>query len=193
MKKTIFISLFLIALNIPLFAQFESGCIELGGSLGFYLMNESIKNGNHEDENDASLFICSINPAIYVVKGLSIEPEIGLMLVENEKPGIFLLGNVSYTYLIPDKSIAPYAKIGFGATNSLAIPNVNLYSKASEDLDITIFNLAGGVKFLINKTAIIKTELNYRKFSYSEDLYFSKIDYSRDFVSILLGISFVLN
>jgi len=194
MKKLILICLFFISLNIPLFSQFESGCFELGGSFGFYYMDSKQKSINQESSDNSTAFICSINPAIYVVKGLSIEPEIGLMIAEETDPGIFLLGNVSYTYLIPEKSFAPYAKVGFGVTNSMfSIPNVNVFSKTSEDLDITVFNLAAGLKFLINKTAIIKTELNYRKLNYSQESGFAKYDYTLNYLSILIGMSFLIN
>ena len=162
--------------------------------MGFYYLDSQQKNSFSESNNNSTAFICSLSPAIYVVKGLSIEPEIGLMVADDADPGIFLLGNVSYTYFIPEKSFAPYAKVGFGVTNSMfAIPNVNVFSKTSKDLDITVLNLAAGLKILINKTAVIKTELNYRKLNYSEESGLAKYDFTLNYLSILIGMSFVIN
>ncbi|MBI3577849.1 MAG: outer membrane beta-barrel protein [Ignavibacteriales bacterium] len=158
-------------------AQFRQSDVELTFSGSFGAWESSVKatstSSNYtftytsaETRNFVSL---SIAPGYYIFDGLSVEPQIGIIAVEKREPTFFLLGNISYTYSIPDSRVAPFALIGYGISNAVTYP---MYGEApiqaSHDLNIPIFNAGGGIKTLLTSDIVLRAEINYRKFMWTD-------------------------
>ena len=111
--------------------------------------------GSSSDSKSSSMFYVQLGviPAYFVTDGLSIEPEINVLIQSQEdvdsKPSLSFLANLSYTFNLPEKKFAPFIRIGYGISNSLQIPAViGGLGRVSEDLDVSILNAGVGFKFL---------------------------------------------
>ena len=121
-------------------------------------------------DSESRMYIqLGIIPAYYLTDGLAIEPEINLLAVESEDPAFLLLGNLAYTLNIENSRFFPFLRAGYGITNSVQIPVNGNLSKLSGDMDIGVLNLGGGLKTLLTENILLRTEINYRKFSYSKE------------------------
>lgn len=184
------ICLFLLY-NVLLFGQnqedstrviFHKGCWELNFSAGIGNLTSSSKSsstsayGSYTNDNSESWFFLQLGiiPAYFVTEGLSIEPEINLLIQKEEdkesQTAASFLANLSYTFNIPDKNFAPFIRAGYGITNSLQFPTtMGDLMKISDDFDITILNAGVGLKVLLSPGVLFRTEFNYRRHSYSRE------------------------
>ncbi len=176
-------------------AQFKEGDVELSfsGSIGSW-SPPSTPDYKIESENYASFYIV---PGYYVVNGLSIEPELGLMAMEKSKPGQYVLMNLSYTYLIPDSKIGCFVRAGYGLANAFEYPFGNgIVVPASDKFNVGVLNLGAGAKFLISSNVLIRAEFNFKQHSwtyeYNSTYYSYSADYKESTLGVVLGFSILL-
>jgi hypothetical protein len=141
----------------------------------------------------------SVVPGYYLIDGLSIEAELGLLAVEKEDPAQFILGNVSYTYRLPDSRVALYGRIGYGVSNSVQLPvQPGIVSRVTNNFDVNVFNGGVGLKILVSQGAALRAELNYKRHSWTTEYhsyyggYSSKTDYTYSNTGLLLGFSILI-
>lgn len=195
MQKTLLsiFSAMLIFCGTSAYAQFQKGDVELtlDGTIG--MNSSSSKSQGSSSSSDRNFMVLTLAPGFYVVDGLSLEPLIGITAVEDYKPGFLLLANVSYTNYLKAQNLGLFFKIGYGLSNAASVPGMNSYNRLTEDLDISVLNLGGGAKFLLGSKAYIKTELNYRRFSWERDYgSWGKSENTNGFLTLLLGIGVLL-
>jgi hypothetical protein len=189
MKKVVLLFGVLVLLNLNLFSQFKQKDVELTASAGLGSMSISASSGIISISHSYSYMLLSVMPGYFVLDGLSIEPEIGMTAIESSRPDFLFLVNVSYTYLIPKTTIAPFGRIGYGVTNSIgSFPNQFLNDGNPSDMNISVFNIGAGIKHIIGRSAVLRLELNYRNFSQNV----SSIDTKAGFVSLLFGFGIIL-
>jgi len=159
--------------------------------------------GSSSDSKSSSMFYVQLGviPAYFVTDGLSIEPEINVLIQSQEgvesKPSLSFLANLAYNFNMAGKNFAPFIRLGYGLSNSLQIPVViGGLGRVSDDLDVSILNAGVGFKFSISQNLLIRTELNFRRYSYgsesSSSFYSSSYDYTLTSISGIFGFSIVL-
>ncbi len=139
------------------------------------------------EENGIYLNI-GIATGFYIINGLSIEPELDINLC-SEGLSLSVLGNLCYTFYIPQKNIYPYIKLGYGVSNDPKNTD-ELFAK----LDFKTINSSAGVKFMYFQGMAFITEINYRNLSGSNIFYPGTPDsYTTEskssIISVLVGIS----
>jgi hypothetical protein len=218
MKTFIAVMLSVFLISSTLWAQFKHGNVELSlmGSAGSFtksITESSSGNGSFSgtSSNSDNYFVVAFTCGIYIFDRFSIEPEIGLVAIEHSAPGESIIGNLAYTYPVPDSKIALFVRGGYGTSNSFLYPiTESLPLRWSDKFDIGILTAGAGIKCLITDRAIFKIEMNYRKqsytyqnsytdgyYNYSTKSYMSytytqETDYTYSNIGILLGLSLIL-
>lgn len=199
MRKTQVCIVLILVLSGTSIAQ-HKGDVELSisGTLG----STSASSGG--GSSDSKYAVLSVSPGVYLLDGLSIEPEIGWVAVQNESPSWLLLGNVSYTYpgIDQDHRVAPFIRVGYGLSNSYQILATQLLFRASDKLDVKVFNVGAGAKVVVVPKAFLRAEVYYRTFSWSYDWssynyssggYVARTtDYKFSSLGVLMGMSIIL-
>ena len=127
----------------------------------------------------------------YIINGLSIEPELDINLC-SEGFSLTVLGNLCYTFNIPQKNIYPYIKLGYGLSN-----DPKNTEDLFENLDFKTINAGAGVKFMYFPDMAFVAEINYRNLSGSTTFYQGTPDsYTTEstssIIAVLVGISILL-
>ena len=127
----------------------------------------------------------------YIINGLSIEPELDINLC-SEGLSLSVLGNLCYSFYIPQKNIYPYLKLGYGVSN-----DPKNTEDLFENLDFKTVNAGAGVKFMYFPDMAFVAEINYRNLSGSNTFYQGTPDaYTTEstssIISVLVGISILL-
>jgi hypothetical protein len=183
--KKFFVSVLLLLAFVGfnnLNAQFKQGDFEFGfGGTGGW------EKASYISSIELKYVSLSLIPGYYVIDGLSIEPEIGMTFMEKIKPAFSLIGNVSYTFLLPKAPIGIFARVGYGITNSSNTPGDITYYRGWGNNDANIFNLGAGAKFLLDPKVYIRSEILYRniKWKVSEES-------TTKFIVFLIGLGIVL-
>ncbi len=205
MKSTISVLLLSILLLVPnsLSAQnansaFHQGSWEfnLTGSLGSINSESKFSSSYYNGSNseDYKYFQLGIIPGYYITQGLSFEPEINIFAIEQSSPAYMLLANLGYTFTIENSIVYPFVHAGYGVTNAFQVPINTSLALMSHDLDIGVLNLGAGIKTRFTESILLRTEINYRKYSYSPDASLYGISYSMNLSSVALvfGFSYLL-
>ena len=181
---------------------FKKGSMEftLAGTGGSFSESRS-GSSSSSSSSSTTLIDISFMPAYYIIDGLSIEPEIGLSIIApssgTSSTAYSLVGNLAYTFAPSgSSSVAPYVRAGYGISNGVQIPTksgeflieLNEDSKSGYST-VSILNLGVGIKSVIGGHAAIRTELFYKKQSYSFSYSGASIDYSDGMIGIQFGIS----
>ncbi len=132
-----------------------------------------------------------VSTGYYIINGLSIEPEFNLNL-NSEGLSVSLLGNMCYTFYLPQKNIYPYLKLGYGVSNDPENSD-GLF----ESLNFKTINAAVGVKFMYFPGMVFRTEINYRNLNgsntfYPGETYSYKSESTTSIFSVSLGLSILL-
>lgn len=214
---TVVVCLFL-QLNVISFGQvddslqsgiFKNGDWELNfsASIGNLTSTRSSSSsgayGSYSDDKSTSLFYIQLGviPAYFVTDGLSIEPEINVLIQSQEgvdnKPSLSFLANLAYNFSIPEKKFAPFIRVGYGISNSIPYPSViGELVRVSDDLKVGVINAGAGLKFLISEHLLFRTEINFRRFAYKVEnnysYYESSYDYKLTSISGIFGFSVLL-
>lgn len=205
MKNLVLVLFILFAAQILTPAQtdnnlFHKGSWELNftGSLGSIESSAEYSSSyfSGEESESRKYFELGITPAYYLIDALSIEPEINIFALEKSQPSFLFLGNLAYTFKIKNSNVYPFLRAGYGISNSIQIPVNRDISRMSNSLDIGILNLGGGIKVSLSESVLLRTELNYRKFTYTNDdsniFYNSSYTYKLSSIALLLGFSILL-
>jgi len=178
---------------------FSSGSWELNlsGDFGSQSMSTEYKSqGNSsESSSDYMYFQLHIIPGIYIIDGLSFEPELDFLFIEESEPSFSFIPNLSYTYRFPTSSnLALYCRAGYGLSNSY-----NLFGflfRTSSSLEIGVLNLGVGLKFLVSENFCLRSEINYRRSTYTEEESSYYYSYERtntiSNIRLLLGFSVLI-
>lgn len=193
---TVFIMLFAATAS----AQFQQGDLEMmllgtAGSMSGKITYTSKANPQLNFENDDShtYGYLSFTPAYYFIDGLAGELEIGIRAMEGMRPSQAVILNLAYTHQLSRSAVALFARAGYGMSNSYAVPVfLDLYGGRSDEFDVSIINLGAGAKFLVGRTALIRTELNYRIQSMEEDTEFSTSERTLGTVALMIGVGIIL-
>ena len=203
MKRILWMVLLLTTSYLLCYAQFEKGQVELSliGNAGYQKETTS----SHSNSESVGHVLINACVGYYIVDGLSLEPQIGLLAIENVKPSQSVLLNLSYTGRIANSNIALFLRGGYGISNSISIP-MFAYTpiRIQDKWDVHILNVGAGVKFLIKECATLRFELNYRTETYPYELhhyyysgsysydYTESVDYTFSSLGLLFGISIIL-
>jgi hypothetical protein len=198
--KACIAAIMIVLLTSAASAQFRQGDFEmmLLGTAGSFTekveytskINPAL-NGS-SDESNTYAYI-AIAPAYYFIDGLAAELELGLRAMEGGRPAQSAILNLAFTHQLRGSAVALFARAGYGMANSYSIPVfLDLGSGRSDEFDISIINLGAGAKFMVGRSAFIRTELNYRIQNYSYDTDFSESDYTYNTIAVLLGVGLVL-
>ena len=157
--------------------------------------------GSSSDSKSSSMFYVQLGviPAYFLTDGLSIEPEINVLIQSQEgvdsKPSLSFLANLSYTFNLPEKKFAPFIRIGYGISNSIQIPAViGGLGRVSDELEVKILNAGAGFKFLISQNLINQNRVKLSKVQLWESessgsFYSSSYDYALTSISGIFGFS----
>jgi hypothetical protein len=157
------------------------------GSISIQTIDPTYYNHN---ENGIYLNI-GIATGFYIINGLSIEPELDINLC-SEGLSLSVLGNICYTFYIPQKNIYPYIKLGYGLSN-----DPKNTEDLFENLNFKTVNVGAGVKFMYFPDMAFVAEINYRNLNGSNTFYQGTPDsYTTEstssIISVLVGISILL-
>lgn len=206
-SKKIFLACAIILLSINLLAQtnqmerksFLKGSWELNlsGDMGSITSSTEYESGEYSDESstDYKYFQLHLIPGYFITDGFSFEPELDFLFVEKEKPSYSLIPMLSYTYLLPSNNhLAIYIRGGYGLTNSFSA--FGILVRQSDALDIGVINIGAGLKIIATENFCIRTEINYRRTSNTEEessFYGSyKTTNTLSNIRLLLGLSVLL-
>lgn len=181
-------------------AQFRQGDFEmmLLGTAGSFTekveyTSKTNPSLNMESDDSHTYGYLAIAPAYYFIDGLAAELELGVRAMEGGRPAQSAILNLAFTHQLRGSAVALFARAGYGMGNSWSIPVfLDLGSGRSDEFDISIINLGAGAKFMVGRSAFIRTELNYRIQNYSHDTDFSESDYTYNTIAVLLGVGLVL-
>jgi hypothetical protein len=199
MNITRFSIALLILLSGTVLGQ-KKGDIELSVAGTFGSSNMS-RSGSSSDTKFAVL---SVSSGFYLIDGLSLEPEIGWIAMEDDFPGWLFLGNLSYTYPEIDQQhrIAPFIRIGYGVSNSYQLLTTQLLIRTGNKLDVGVLNVGGGVKVGLVESAFLRAEVFYRQYNWTyNDSYYDytsrryltqSIDYKLTNIGMSMGVSIIL-
>jgi opacity protein-like surface antigen len=199
MKSMISVLLVSLVLLTPDFSSgqpaFHQGSWELNftGSLGSINTSSDYSSPyySNTESKDYTYFQIGIIPGYYLTQGLAFQPEINIFALEKSPPAFMLLANVAYTFTIEKSMFYPFGYVGYGVSNAFQIPVNNIgISRMTNDLEIGVLNLGAGVKTKLTKSVLLRTEINYRKYSYSPDEDMPGATYSMSLSSIALVFGF---
>ncbi len=166
------IILMLSGTTIFSYGQFERKAVEmsLSGTLGSNKV--TMNNGGSSSEAQAYLFLAS-SVEYYIMDGISIGPQVGLLAVERDPPSQSVLVNISYTRCINDSKAALFIRGGAGKANSVSIPFYGgvLPARIDKEWIVDVYTGGAGVKFIISDAAALRLEANYRVEKFSRDNY----------------------
>jgi hypothetical protein len=177
-------------------AQFRKGDVELSMNASLGSRSMKVSSRGYNDSESYKFMYLGVCSGIFVTQGLSIEPEIAFMAMENQFPTWYFLGNVSYTYAVEGAKAAPFIRAGIGVANGIPVlPGTMAVFRTSDKLDVQVLNAGGGVKYQVAGAAYLRAEANYKHYSWSRALYSgssTSSDYSYGDFGILVGLSVLL-
>ena len=201
MKKSILLFGALCLAGTSLFSQFKQKDVELAfsGTLGSWSAGRS--SGGSSNSESMKYFSLFLEPGYYLANSVSLEPEFGMMAVEQEQPAFYIIGNISYTYLPPDSKTALFVLAGYGISNAVQYPLYNnVIMRISKKMDVTVLNAAFGIKALVNDRVALRVGFNYkdhRRTPENSGYYYygvapSQVEYTYSNVGLLVGLSVLL-
>ncbi len=123
-----------------------------------------------------------VSTGYYIINGLSIEPEFDLNLY-NWEISVSILGNLCYTFNLPQNNIYPYLKLGYGLSTEPGS------SSLFESLDLKTINAGVGIKLTYSSGMAFRMEINYRNLKGSNTDYYSTYDTNTSVIAISFGAS----
>jgi opacity protein-like surface antigen len=106
---------------------------------------------------------------------------------------------LAYTFSIPESPVKPFLTAGYGIGNGIPIMQ-RLMDRSSDDLDIPVVRVGGGMKIFLSKQVALKLEYRYERYSYENSSSFAYYGYSysysqkviSNYHNVLFGISVFL-
>lgn len=197
MKKYLasLIIIFIVGITQILNAQIKKGDWELSLNGDFGSMSAST-SGSSSSSSRTFVQISTIT-GYFVNDNLSIEPEIGILLVESSDPALLGVLNLSYTFSTDKGKVNPFIHAGYGISNAIPFFSTNgPLARISSSGNVSILNFGAGIKFFVSNRVALKTEVNYKKFIYDVDSYgyysSSSSSVSLSYLHLVLGFSVFL-
>ncbi len=106
----------------------------------------------------------AFRPGLFIVDGLSVEPEIYGGAAKGQAPALNLSGNLSYSYGMGHNVFVPFVLVGYGAGNGF--PFSQPIQKDTPNLTaITFLNAGAGLKIMtLGGRALLRLEYRYQDF-----------------------------
>jgi hypothetical protein len=156
--------------------------------------DDSSQSYYNYENNEKGIFLqLGVSTGYYIINGLSIEPELNLILYFDEI-SVSVLGNLCYTFYFPQKNIYPYLKLGYGLSDEHGD------SYLSKSLSLKTINAGAGLKIMYFPGMAFRVEINYRNLNGSDGYSYSYPSYTSSntdettisVISVSLGISILL-
>ena len=120
--------------------------------------------GSGSSDQDAQSFLTLLfRPGLYIVDGLSIEPEFHWTAIEDAPPALSLSGNLAYTFRAPASTVAPFVLVGYGVANTVPVLDRALF-RLSKDMDISVLNVGAGLKLFLSESVAMRVEYRYQTY-----------------------------
>jgi Outer membrane protein beta-barrel domain len=153
--------------------------------------NNGLPYGSYEYTENWLYLNLGVSTGFYLFNGLSIEPELDINSYA-ETISVSILGNLCYTFYLPQKKIFPYVKLGYGLSN-YPENSVDIFN----NIDFKTINVGAGVKLMYYSGMTFRVELNYRNLNGSNTFYPDQpdsytIETTTSVISISLGVSILL-
>jgi len=150
-------------------AQTQQGAWEFSVSGSFASLSSKTESsgygGSHTHESDAeNYFSLLLRPGFFIIEGLEIEPEIYWGAASGVPPSFSVSGNLSYNLTIPGSRVTPFALAGYGIGNGVPILET-LVSRSSDEFNIGVLNLGGGLKIFVTKQVAFRAEYRFQQYS----------------------------
>jgi len=168
MKACILVVGLVLVVVSPLASQTQQGSWEMSMTATFASISETMSSGGSSSTSDAQGYVVvGVRPAIYVIDGLSIEPEFLWTAIENLPPVFSISGNLSYTVSLEEsKNFKPFVLAGYGVGNGVPLARM-LFFRQSDALDISLLNLGAGVKAFFSEAFALRAEYRYQRHGYT--------------------------
>lgn len=189
---------------LPALSQTQPGSWELSVAGNFGSISTSseytVAGQTNSQEGEAQSYLgLDLRVGWFALEGLSIEPEIYILAIEQEPPTFNLGANLAYTFTIPSSPVKPYITAGYGIGNGIPIMQ-RLMGRTSDKLDIPVLRVGGGVKLFLSKQVALKLEYRYERYSYETSATYSFYPYTYSYNAkevwnhhtVLFGISVFL-
>ena len=159
---TILVSILTISISQ---AQFQQGTIELSATAIAGSQTESLSGQGFPDRSESSTFaFLNASFGYYFIDGFSLEPQLGLLVLEGSAPSQSVLVNLSYSTRIADSNVALFGRAGYGMGNSFSFPSFGTVPvRVSTKWDVTVVNVGAGIKFLFSEVIAFRAEATYRR------------------------------
>lgn len=153
-------------------AQTEKGSWEISAAANAGSMSRSYESSSGgystSGSSDALMyFALDLRAGWYVVDGFSIEPEVYMFAAEEQEPAFNFGGNLSYTFNIQESPVKPFLIAGYGIGNAIPIAQL-LLGQSSDELDIPVLRVGGGLKVFVSKNVALKAEYRYERYTSEE-------------------------
>lgn len=186
----------LVTAFLPAISQTEKGSWELSftGNAGSYSQKSEYTSGGqtHTNEGEARSYAAlDFRAGYFLVDGLSLEPEFYFLGVEKTLPTYNLGVNVAYTFTIPESPVRPFLIAGYGTGNGIPMMQ-RLLARESENLDIPVLRVGGGLKVLLNRWVALKVEYRYERYTDEQSTQYYSSKTVSNYGNILFGFSFFL-
>jgi opacity protein-like surface antigen len=170
MKRLLGLFVCYLAIAVPdAGAQTQRGSWELAAACNLGSMSTSHEYSaggeTHSESGDAiGYFALDLRTGVYVVDGLSIEPEVYMLAVEKDPPAFNLGANLAYAFDIPESMVKPFVTIGYGIGNAAPMMQ-RLLGRASDKMDIPVLRVGGGLKVFVSTCVALTTEYRYERYT----------------------------
>ncbi len=106
----------------------------------------------------------AFRPGLFVLPGLSLEPEIAWAAFRGQSPAVNASGNISYSYGMGYNTFVPFVLVGYGAGNGFPFYQP-LQKDATYLSAITFLNAGGGLKIMVlGGRSLVRIEYRYQAF-----------------------------
>lgn len=185
-----------LAVTVDAGAQTEQGSWELSAACNFGSMSTSYESsgGGYSSSGSSdgvTYFALDLRTGYYVTHGLSLEPEIYILGVEDDPPAFSFGANISYAFDIPDSPVKPFVIAGYGIGNAAPIMQ-RLLGRSSDKMDIPALRVGGGLKIFVVRWAALKMEYRYERYSRETSSGFMTAKSTTNYHNVLFGFSVFL-
>ena len=164
------------------------------GNFGW--VEAKVASGGENVSESISFANISAIPAYYFFGGLALDVEASYLAAEKSKPGMWFIGNVSYTYRAAESKFAPFVRAGYGVGNAMSsFTGLQAYPELIFDsFDVGILNSGIGLKYLLADLVAVRSEFNYRRSSIKQSIegVDDKVEIKVSNLALWLGISLQL-
>lgn len=138
------------------------------GFLPRWEMSLSTDMNSFSDAGGAhSQLALAFRPGLFLVQGLSVEPEFFWGTMKGQAPALNLSGNLSYSYGMGYNMFVPFVLVGYGAGNGFPFyePMPKEYG-ALHPYSIAFLNAGGGLKIMtFGGRSLVRIEYRYQAFN----------------------------